>query len=186
MITWYLCFLEICSAIPTTFYIFNVFVSCSSTIVNLLSECLLFVVLVSTCFVGDGRVLPNDDPTSPNVVITVGSILSFITGSDTLPPLGFEDQPEIRTWPNSVLTTCTLCGRIVCREDGREHCWGSEFWSYLALDTFTCSMLYTVAIPLLAIQVLHFFFIVIATTLLQCIYDSTSLSQWQLEIIVIV
>ncbi len=47
-------------------------------------------------YIGDGRIVPNDDPTSPIVVITMGSILSFVTGSDTIPPLGFENNPEIR------------------------------------------------------------------------------------------
>ena len=43
-----------------------------------------------------GRVIPTEDPDGEDIWVDLGSILSFATGSDHPPPLGFPNAPDIQ------------------------------------------------------------------------------------------
>ena len=43
-----------------------------------------------------GRVIPNEDPDGEDIWVDLGSIMSFATGSDHPPPLGFPNAPDIQ------------------------------------------------------------------------------------------
>ena len=52
---------------------------------------------------------------SPDICINVNSILTFATEADTIPPTGFENDPEIQfdgdpSNPNMKLPTASTCG----------------------------------------------------------------------------
>lgn len=56
--------------------------------------------------------VPNEDPNESDIALDLGSILTFATGADHPPPLGFLGQPEISfetDTAKSLPTACT-CG----------------------------------------------------------------------------
>lgn len=43
----------------------------------------------------DGRTIKNEDPDQQDIMLNLGTILTFATGMDHPPPMGFPNEPEI-------------------------------------------------------------------------------------------
>jgi len=57
-------------------------------------------------------VIKNEDPDGEDFLVDVGSVLSFITGADRPPPMGFPNTPQIMfdTSKDRSLPTSSTCG----------------------------------------------------------------------------
>ena len=56
--------------------------------------------------------IPNDDPTEEDIWLDLGVLLSFATGSDHVPPVGYVSRPciEFDVRVDSDLPTASTCG----------------------------------------------------------------------------
>lgn len=58
-----------------------------------------------------GRLVPSEDPTMEGTWIDLGTLFSFATGADVVPPAGFANQPNIDfdTRTDRDLPTASTC-----------------------------------------------------------------------------
>ena len=59
------------------------------------SNCIMYLYLIAFLNIA-GRVIPTEDPDGEDMWVDLGSIMSFATGSDHPPPLGFPNAPDIQ------------------------------------------------------------------------------------------
>ena len=66
-------------------------------------------------FFSGGRSIPNEDPMEEDLWISLRVLLSFATGADCIPPVGFGNQPEIEfdQHKDRDLPSASTCGPVL-------------------------------------------------------------------------